>query len=226
MVTKLDNCFFVLGTDTDVGKTYISSLLYKGLKKFGCGYFKAIQSGCYFENGKLIAPDVLEVCKKSDEDYNEDYILYRLKEAVSPHLASEMENIEIDVQKIKERYELLKSKNNYLIVEGAGGLLVPLIRDKFYIYDMIKLFDIPVILVCSTRVGAINHTLLTLEALRNRGLRIQGIVFNRVNLSNNYEKDNIEIIKKLGRVENTIIVREKQENIINEELINFLSYQS
>lgn len=224
MVTKLDNCFFVLGTDTDVGKTYISSLLYKGLKKIGCGYFKAIQSGCYFENGKLIAPDVLEVCKKSDEDYNEDYILYRLKEAVSPHLASEMENINIDIQEIKERYELLKNKNNYLIVEGAGGLLVPLIRDKFYIYDLIKLFNIPVILVCSTRVGAINHTLLTLEALRNRGIEVKGIVFNRVNLSNNYEKDNIEIIKKIGKIENTIIVKENQESINDRELMEFLSY--
>lgn len=224
MVTKLDNCFFVLGTDTDVGKTYISSLLYKGLKKIGCGYFKAIQSGCYFENGKLIAPDVLEVCKKSDEDYNEDYILYRLKEAVSPHLASEMENINIDIQKIKERYELLKNKNNYLIVEGAGGLLVPLIRDKFYIYDLIKLFNIPVILVCSTRVGAINHTLLTLEALRNRGIEVKGIVFNRANLSNNYEKDNIEIIKKIGKIENTIIVKENQESINDRELMEFLSY--
>lgn len=224
MVTKLDNCFFVLGTDTDVGKTYISSLLYKGLKKIGCGYFKAIQSGCYFENGKLIAPDVLEVCKKSDEDYNEEYILYRLKEAVSPHLASEMENIEIDIQKIKERYELLKNKNNYLIVEGAGGLLVPLIRDKFYIYDLIKLFNIPVILVCGTRVGAINHTLLTLEALRNRGIEVKGIVFNRVNLSNNYEKDNIEIIKKIGKIENTIIVKENQESINDRELMEFLSY--
>lgn len=224
MVTKLDNCFFVLGTDTGVGKTYISSLLYKGLKKIGCGYFKAIQSGCYFENGKLIAPDVLEVCKKSDEDYNEEYILYRLKEAVSPHLASEMENIEIDIQKIKERYELLKNKNNYLIVEGAGGLLVPLIRDKFYIYDLIKLFNIPVILVCSTRVGAINHTLLTLEALRNRGIEVKGIVFNRVNLSNNYEKDNIEIIKKIGKIENTIIVKENQESINDRELMEFLSY--
>lgn len=224
MVTKLDNCFFVLGTDTDVGKTYISSLLYKGLKKIGCGYFKAIQSGCYFENGKLIAPDVLEVCKKSDEDYNEEYILYRLKEAVSPHLASEMENIEIDIQKIKERYELLKNRNNYLIVEGAGGLLVPLIRDKFYIYDLIKLFNTPVILVCSTRVGAINHTLLTLEALRNRGIEVKGIVFNRVNLSNNYEKDNIEIIKKIGKIENTIIVKENQESINDRELMEFLSY--
>lgn len=224
MVTKLDNCFFVLGTDTDVGKTYISSLLYKGLKKIGCGYFKAIQSGCYFENGKLIAPDVLEVCKKSDEDYNEDYILYRLKEAVSPHLASEMENINIDIQKIKERYELLKNKNDYLIVEGAGGLLVPLIRDKFYIYDLIKLFNIPVILVCSTRVGAINHTLLTLEALRNRRIEVKGIVFNRVNLSNNYEKDNIEIIKKIGKIENTIIVKENQESINDRELMEFLSY--
>lgn len=224
MVTKLDNCFFVLGTDTGVGKTYISSLLYKGLKKIGCGYFKAIQSGCYFENGKLIAPDVLEVCKKSDEDYNEEYILYRLKEAVSPHLASEMENIEIDIQKIKERYELLKNKNNYLIVEGAGGLLVPLIRDKFYIYDLIKLFNIPVILVCSTRVGAINHILLTLEALRNRGIEVKGIVFNRVNLSNNYEKDNIEIIKKIGKIENTIIVKENQESINDRELMEFLSY--
>lgn len=224
MDTKLDNCFFVLGTDTDVGKTYISSLLYKGLKKSGCGYFKAVQSGCYLENGKLIAPDVLEVCKKSDEDYNEEYILYRLKEAVSPHLASEIENIEIDIQKIKERYELLKNKNNYLIVEGAGGLLVPLIRDKFYIYDLIKLFNIPVILVCNTRVGAINHTLLTLEALRNRAIEVKGIVFNRVNLSNNYEKDNIEIIKKIGKIENTIIVKENQESINDRELMEFLSY--
>ena len=93
-------------------------------------------------------------------------VTYTLEAEVSPHLSSELENIEIDLKKIKKYWENLKIKYKKMIVEGAGGLYVPLIRDKYFIFNLIKDLNLPVILVCSSRVGAINHSMLTLEILK------------------------------------------------------------
>jgi len=157
--------FFVIGTDTDVGKTYVSTLLYKALKKHNFQYYKPIQSGCFLKDGKLTAPDVDFLTKFIDVDYDDSMVTYTLKEEVSPHLASEMEGTIIEIENVKKHFEDLKKKYSNILVEGAGGLYVPLIRDKFYIYDLIKLFNLSVVLVCGTKVGSINHTMLTLNAL-------------------------------------------------------------
>ncbi|MBF1192372.1 MAG: dethiobiotin synthase, partial [Fusobacterium periodonticum] len=157
--------FFVIGTDTDVGKTYVSTLLYKALRKHNFQYYKPIQSGCFLRDSKLTAPDVDFLTKFVEIPYDDSMVTYTLKEEVSPHLASEMEGTVIEIENVKKHFENLKKKYSNIIVEGAGGLYVPLIRDKFYIYDLIKMWNLPVVLVCGTRVGSINHTMLTLNAL-------------------------------------------------------------
>lgn len=211
------NDFFVIGTDTDVGKTYISSLLFNRLSNYNFYYYKPIQSGCYMKNDVLTAPDVASVCSFSNIEYRQDMVCYTLKEEVSPHLAAEKENIVIDIEKIKKHYETLKSQHKHTIVEGAGGLYVPLIRNKFYIYDLIQTFNLPVILVCGTRVGAINHAMLTISALREKDIKIQGLVFNNYKGSF-YEDDNIEVILKDSGIKNYIIVKNRQNYIDDENL--------
>lgn len=212
--------FFIIGTDTDVGKTYVSSLLYKALNKYNFFYYKPVQSGCYEENGLLIAPDVATVCSTSNIPYNQDMVCYTLKAEVSPHLAAEKEEIIIDLEKIKKYY--LKIKENYknIIIEGAGGLYVPLVRSELYIYDLIKTFDVPVILVCGTRVGSINHTMLTIKTLNSMNIKIQGLVFNNYK-ANFYEDDNIRVILEDSNIQNHIIIRNGQ-NFIDEKDLKIL----
>jgi|GEM_PF-124162 len=212
--------FFVIGTDTDVGKTYVSTLLYKALKKHNFQYYKPIQSGCFSKDGKLTAPDVDFLTKFIGVDYDDSMVTYTLKEEVSPHLASEMEGTTIEIENVKKHFEDLKKKYSNILVEGAGGLYVPLIRDKFYIYDLIKLFNLSVVLVCGTKVGSINHTMLTLNALNTMGIKLHGLVFNNYK-GQFFEDDNIKVILELSKIENYLIIKNGQKEISNEEIEKF-----
>lgn len=223
---KLNKGYFVIGTDTGIGKTYISTLLYKGIKKYEGGYYKPVQSGCFEKNGKLTAPDVDFLCNFNNIPYDSDMVTYLLEPEVSPHLASEIERKDIDVEKIIKHWEKLKEKYKYMIVEGAGGLYVPIIRDKFYIYDMIKKLNLPVIVVCSSRVGAINHSMLTINAVNNMGISIQGLIFNSPSEELEYfEKDNIDIVLKLSGIKNYLIVKKGQKEIEEKSLLKFLEIE-
>nr|WP_241636220.1 dethiobiotin synthase [Fusobacterium gastrosuis] len=209
--------FFVIGTDTDVGKTYVSSLLYHSLNKYNFFYYKPVQSGCYEKNGILTAPDVASVCSVSNIPYNQDMVCYTLKEEVSPHLAAEKENIKIDIEKIKKHYFKIKEKYPHTIIEGAGGLHVPLVRNEFYIYDLIKTFNVPIILVCGTRVGSINHAMLTIKTLNSMNIKIQGLVFNNYK-ANFYEDDNIKVILEDSGIKNYIIIKNGQKSLEEKDL--------
>ena len=151
---------FITGTDTNVGKTLISSWI---ALHTGFSYFKPIQTG--LKEGS----DSLEVQKLSNaKTYPE---IYSYKEPLSPHLAARIENDTIDMEKI-----LLPQESN-LLIEGAGGVLVP-INDKYFMLDLIKKIYAPVILVARTSLGTINHTLLSLEALRSRNIPVLGVIMN------------------------------------------------
>lgn len=190
---------FILGSDTDVGKTFVSSGITYILRKNGynaCGY-KCIQSGGIKEDGKLISGDIKFL--KDVTDINEDYENmnpYSLEPEVSPHLAAEIEKVYIDKEVIIDGYKKIGDKYNYIIAEGSGGLVVPIIRNEYYIYDLIKDLDLPVILVTRANVGTINHTTLTVEFARKHNIDIKGIIIN--NYSNKYyEDDNIRVIEDI-----------------------------
>ena len=102
--------FFVIGTDTDVGKTYVSTLLYKALRKYNFQYYKPIQSGCFLKDDELTAPDVDFLTKFVGISYDNSMVTYTLKEEVSPHLASEMEGTTIEIENIKNHYKELKKR--------------------------------------------------------------------------------------------------------------------
>lgn len=195
----MGKAIFIAGTDTDVGKTFITAGLNYCFKKanYKCCSYKPIQSGGIQNNGSLISGDIEFIKKVAqvDEPY-EKMNSYCLKEAVSPHLAAELENVQIDKKKILEKFNYLKEKYQYTLVEGAGGLIVPLIRDKYYIYHLIKHLNLPVLLVARAGVGTINHTSLTCEFAKHNDINIKGIIIN--GYTNNFcEKDNIEIIEKI-----------------------------
>lgn len=211
---KKINSFFITGTDTDIGKTYISALLYKGLKNYGCSYYKPVQSGAK----DIITSDVGFVSKFNDISPHEKMYSYTFKEPVSPHLASEITGVNIELEIILNRFS--QEKNNFTLVEGAGGLYTPLIRNKYYIFDLIKLLDLPVIIVCSTKVGTVNHTMLTIEFLKHKNIKIHSIIFNNYT-GGHYEDDNIKVILEASEINNYLIVN-KNQNFIPLEEINKL----
>ena len=156
--------FIICGTDTDIGKTLISSFLVRGLDSF---YWKPIQSGIGTETDSELIYKLSKV--------NKQKILkeaYKFKEPVSPHWAAE-----IDQHFVERKLLTLPKVNGHLIVETAGGLMVPLTRDFLQI-DQIRIWDLPVIIVCRSSLGTLNHTLLSIEALQKRNIKILGLIVN------------------------------------------------
>lgn len=153
----------VTGTDTGVGKTVFAAALASAL---GAIYWKPIQAGLREETDRQA---VLRLSGLSEERVLPE--AYRLKTPASPHLAAEIDGVAIDPEAL-----ILPNTDRPLVVEGAGGLLVPLTRDVAYI-DVIGRWQAPVVLCARTTLGTINHSLLSIEALRTRGIALLGIVF-------------------------------------------------
>ena len=156
--------FVICGTDTDIGKTLISSFFVRGLNSF---YWKPIQSGIGSETDSQAVERLSKVNKS--KIIKEAYIFTK---PVSPHWAAEIDKKVINFQQLN-----LPNVDGSLIVETAGGLMVPITRNYLQI-DQIKQWDIPVILVCKSTLGTLNHTLLSIEALKKRNIKILGLVIN------------------------------------------------
>lgn len=164
---------FVTGTDTDVGKTFVACGIAAALKRRGVnvGVMKPISSGG--------AEDARALIRAAAVDDSPDLVSpIRLKEPLSPHLAAQRQGIRIDFQAIDRAWRELKARHEIVIVEGAGGLLVP-IRDGFTMADLAKRLRLPLLIVARDALGTINHTSLTVEAARSRGLSVAGVVVNR-----------------------------------------------
>lgn len=217
---KFKNGFFILGTDTNIGKTYVASLLYKALKSKDTHYYKPVQTGCISADSKKIAPDVDFLCKFNNIDYDDSMVGYTLSEEVSPHLAADLEKVEIKEEKLVVDIENLKNEYTNLLIEGAGGLYVPLVRDKYFIYDLIKKLGLPVILVASTKIGTINHSILTINALKEMNIYIHGLIFNQFT-GKLYEMDNIKNILSISKIDNYLIIEDKQNEIKEEDIAKF-----
>jgi dethiobiotin synthetase len=154
--------YFVTGIGTDVGKTVVAAILSESLRSY---YWKPIQSG---SDDGTDSNTIQSLCSDFVKIIPE---LYCFKAPVSPHLAAEMENSEIDVEQL-----VLPNVSGNLIVEGAGGLLVPITK-KVLLIELIEKLNIPVILVSKHYLGSINHTLLSINALRQRSIPIKGVIF-------------------------------------------------
>jgi dethiobiotin synthetase len=156
--------FFITGTDTDVGKTISCAILVEALK---ADYWKPIQCGT-LDNSDTHR--VQELTTNQISTFHQER--FRLKAPKSPHLAAKLENKKISL----DDFELPQSKHP-IVVEGAGGVLVP-INDQDYIIDLAKKLNLKTILVTKSYLGSYNHTLCAIEALQKRNLPIWGLIFN------------------------------------------------
>ncbi|MCG8403087.1 MAG: dethiobiotin synthase [Firmicutes bacterium] len=169
--------FFITGTDTDIGKTIITAGIACILKQQGykTAVYKPVQSGAQKTKDGLISPD-LEFVKKISTNITLKST-YNLEAPIAPSVAAEIEKVEILPEKILKDFKSLKRDHNFVIVEGAGGILVPIYKN-FLIRDLIKLLDLPLIIVSRPSLGTINHTLLTIEAAKAKNIEILGIIIS------------------------------------------------
>lgn len=172
---------FITGTDTGIGKTFVSAVITAG--RNGC-YWKPIQSGL---EDMTDTEWVKSVTGLPDSHFLKE--AYRLNSPLSPNISAELDGISIDPDLIN-----LPDKNEPLVIEGAGGVMVPLNADYFML-DLMRKFCLPVLVVARSGLGTINHTLLTVDTLKRSGLEIIGVVMNGP-----ANPGNRESIERLGQV--------------------------
>jgi dethiobiotin synthetase len=196
--------YFITGIGTDVGKTIAASIITEALE---ADYWKPIQAG------DLDASDTLKVKALVGNTKTVFHTeAYRLNHPMSPHAAAERDGVEINLQSIK-----LPATQNHLVIEGAGGLLVPLNR-KETILDLITQLGIEVILVSRHYLGSINHTLMSVELLKNRNIAIKGILFNGAE-----NKDTESIIQEITGL--TILGRIDELEDLNKGVISSIAQE-
>lgn len=194
---------FITGTDTDVGKTVISAGLALVLRAQGIrvGVMKPIATGCMSFGKRLVSMDVAFLMEAAENEWTGLSSPSRYKHPVAPKVAGELEKREVDLDEIRKAYAELEKNYDFIIVEGIGGLMVP-INPKYYVTDLIREFKLPMVVVSKPGLGTINHTLLTIDAARIRGLDVKGIIFNRVPRANLSipEMSNPKVISELTHV--------------------------
>ena len=173
---------FITGTDTGVGKTFVTAALLSGLRARGLRVapMKPVAAGTVEINGQLINDDVALLQEISQHRYAlADVNPYCLAEAIAPHIAATRENVRIDMTVIAAAFARLAANADCVLVEGAGGFLVPLSATQS-MAEIPMALKLDVIMVVAMRLGCLNHALLTAEAIRTRGLHLAGWVANSV----------------------------------------------
>jgi dethiobiotin synthetase len=173
--------FFITGTDTGVGKTVVTAALIRALKGRGlsvCG-MKPVESGCERDgSGNLVPADGTFLMKASGvKEPLDDITPYCFEHPLAPMVAAELEMRAIDMLWVERAYERLSERYDIMVVEGVGGLMVPLQRE-YSVLDMAKALGLPVIVVASAFLGTINHTILTVDRALSEGLDVAGVILN------------------------------------------------
>ena len=195
---------FITGTDTGIGKTVITGGLAAVLKnrQIDIGVMKPFETGLSRKDKKWELQDGEFLKKASGVTDSDDLITpFCFERPLAPYVAASLENILIDISKIHRAFDKLKSRHSLVLVEGAGGLLVPIKKDYFYT-NLAKDLNLPIIIVARPGLGTINHILLTIKSAQGSGLEIIGIIFNNFNNSNYgiAEKTNPRIIEELSGI--------------------------
>ncbi len=225
---------FVLGTGTDIGKTYVTGLLLKYIRDNGynASYFKAALSGAIRnEEGKLVPGDAVEVLSMAGLEEDTDFLVpYIYETAVSPHLASHIEGNPVDLDVVKRSYDEVSKKYDYIVMEGSGGIVCPIRYDgpdnenNIMLEDIIKALDLNVVLVGDAGLGTINSVVTTVEYLRNRKIHVCGILLNNFK-DQTMEEDNLKMIEELTGVPVIAKIYKDDKNlsldVSTEELISF-----
>ncbi|MGX1374246.1 dethiobiotin synthetase [Priestia megaterium] len=202
----MGKAYFITGTGTDIGKTLVTSILYKVLGRLGIKttICKPFQTGYQDEIGGY--PDIHWFETRLGVA---DTGIYQLKPETSPHLAIALSNKQVEPSIVLKRINELKKKFDVVLVEGAGGLAVPLIEEETTFYmtkDLIIDAQMPVIAVGTTGLGAIHDALSTFSYASEHHLKINGLIFNRFNHSSIIHNDNVRTIEKLLQISSLMTV--------------------
>lgn len=225
---------FVIGTGTDIGKTYVTGLLLKYIRDNGydATYFKAALSGAIRdENDNLIPGDAVEVLRMADLEEDTDFLVpYIYETAVSPHLASRIEGNPVNLKTVKEAYEKVSQKYDYIVMEGSGGIVCPIHYEgkesegNIMLEDIIKFLNLDVILIADAGLGTINSVVTTVEYLKNRDIHVCGIIMNNYR-DELMENDNVKMVEDLCGVDVIAKVYQNDKNlrldVDTEELISY-----
>ena len=182
---------FVTGSDTEVGKTVIAGAIAAAMRAHGLdvGVMKPVASGAKEINGKLVSEDAVYLKKIIDSSDDDDLVNpICLKLPIAPTIAASIAGVPIDVDKIWKAYEELTNRHDFVVVEGVGGVRVP-IKYTLFVADLVCKMDLPLVIVCKDYLGTINHTLLTLEYAKSRNIRIKGIVINMLKNGDDFVRE-------------------------------------
>ena len=198
----MGKALFVTGTGTDIGKTYVTGLIVKCLRDAGrsAGYYKAALSGAEVAaDGTLLPGDALHVARVAGLDAADVTVSYVYRDAVSPHLAAQIEHRPMDFAKVAEDYRRAKERTDYLTVEGSGGIICPLRWDDdehVVLDDLAVRLGLAALVVADAGLGTINAAVLTTEHLRARGIPLRGFIFNNWQ-GGLMQEDNVRMVEEI-----------------------------
>jgi dethiobiotin synthetase len=191
---------FITGTDTGVGKTFVACGLAAVLKESGyrVGVMKPAETGCAEKDGELFPEDAVRLKEASGCDAPLGKICpYQMREPLAPSIAAERAGVTIDIDRITAVYQEISSAHDITLIEGAGGLMVPLLPSYTYA-DLARVLKLPVLVVAANKLGVINHLLLTLEHASCKGLRTLGYLLNSTSNETSLAADtNREVLTNL-----------------------------
>ena len=192
---------FITGTDTGVGKTFVARGIVSALRAQGrrVGVMKPVETGC--GGGMTRRPaDALALRAAAGSTLAIDRICpYRLDAPLAPDVAARLENVRIDPQVILAAFRVIDADHDLTVVEGAGGLLVPIV-ERYAMADLARDLELPLLVVVDSKLGAINHTLLTLEAAAARGLAVRGYVLNHAAAADEAAVTNASVLERCTAV--------------------------
>jgi dethiobiotin synthetase len=222
---------FISGTDTGVGKTIVAAAIALYLRKAGIrvAVLKPVTSGAVVIGGRLCSEDAellrwAATCTAPDADIAP----YLLREPLAPSESAAREGIVIEIGPIREAFERLSVNHDFVIVEGAGGLLVPLANDLL-VADLVEELSLPLLIVARPNLGTVNHTLMTCECARSRGIEIMGVVINGLSdQPDSAEEYAPRVISRYGAVSVSAVLPRcstGNEKLIVETLANMIENQ-
>ena len=192
MITPAENGYFVTGSDTDVGKTWIACEIVRQLRQLGLDVVtrKPAESGCReSDSGELLTHDAAALqAANGHRETLERITPYRYRAALAPHRAARLDNQRIELRALIDACDR-DHPNQRLIVEGAGGFYSPLAENGLNA-DLASALQLPVIVVVNDRIGAVNQALMTLQAVNSRHLNVAAVVLNQVQASSDNDMDN------------------------------------
>lgn len=197
-MNKRTNDYFITGTDTEIGKTFVTAALLhafggQGLRTLG---MKPIAAGAELIDGVWHNEDVDQLIEAANVKAPQEIVVpYLMQTPAAPHIVAKLENVQIDVQHIAACYQQARELADVVLVEGVGGYVVPL-NDTVSTVDMAQALNLPVILVVGMRLGCINHALLTAQAIAASGLRLAGWVANTVDAEMKFFEENVQALKQ------------------------------